>query len=86
MNISYLLYQAERTRSAAEQREIDAQAGEFAAAVAGLGRAGRRAATRLTGTRHQGTGHPGMRRETAASGPGKRDRPVRHPLPLMTWA
>jgi hypothetical protein len=72
MNISYLLYQAERTRSAAEQREIDAQAGEFAAAVAGLGRAGRRAVTRLAGTRHQGTGHQGMRRETERAGrPGK---------------
>ena len=67
MNISYLLYQAERTRSAAEQREIDAHAGELAAAVAGLSRAGRRAATRLTGTRragtrHQGTGHQGIKR------------------------
>jgi len=62
MNISYLLYQAERTRSAAEQREIDAQAGELAAAVAGLGRAGRRAAARLAGTRHQGTGHQGIKR------------------------
>ena len=62
MNISYLLYQAERTRSAAEQRESDAHAGELAAAVAGLGRAGRRAAARLAGTRHQGTGHQGIKR------------------------
>ena len=67
MNISYLLYQAERTRSAAEQREIDTQAGELAAAVAGLSRAGRRAATRLAGprragTRSQGTGHQGIKR------------------------
>jgi hypothetical protein len=54
MNISYLLYQAERPRSAAEQRQIDAQAGELAAAIAGLGRAGRRAVTR-----HQGTKRPG---------------------------
>ena len=58
MNISYLIYQAERTRSAAEQREIDAQAGEFAAAIAGLGRAGRRAVTR-----HQGTGNRRTRRQ-----------------------
>ena len=57
MNISYMLYQAERTRSAAEQREIDAQAGQLAAAIAGLGRTGRRAVTR-----HQGTGHHGTKR------------------------
>jgi hypothetical protein len=55
MNISYMLYQAERTRGAAEQREIDIQAGELAAAIAGLGRAGRRAVTRHRGTGHQGT-------------------------------
>jgi len=57
MNISYLLYQAERTRSAAEQREIDTAAGELAAAIAGRGRTGRRAATR-----HQGTGRAGTKR------------------------
>jgi len=51
MNISYLLYQAERPRSAAEQREADVQAGELAAAFARLGRAGRRAVTRHQGTR-----------------------------------
>jgi hypothetical protein len=62
MNISYLLYQAERTHSAAEQREIDARAGEFAAAIARAGRAGRRAATRHQGTRHQGTRRRGTRR------------------------
>jgi pyruvate/2-oxoglutarate dehydrogenase complex dihydrolipoamide acyltransferase (E2) component len=56
MNISYLLYQAERTRSAAEQREIDAQAGKFAAAFAGRRRAARRAVTRHQGTGRQGTG------------------------------
>jgi hypothetical protein len=38
MNISYLLYQAERPRSTAEQREADAQAGELAASIAQLGR------------------------------------------------
>jgi hypothetical protein len=57
MNISYMLYQAERTHSAAEQRQIDTQAGEFAAALARRGRAARRAVTR-----HQGTGHQGNRR------------------------
>ena len=38
MNITYLIYEAERPRSMAEQREMDARAGEFAAAVARLGR------------------------------------------------
>ena len=57
MNISYLLYQAERTRGAAEQREVDAQAGELAAAIAGLARAGRRAVTR-----RQRTARPGFKR------------------------
>ena len=38
MNISYLIYQAERPRSMAEQREADVRAGEMAAAVARLGR------------------------------------------------
>jgi hypothetical protein len=57
MNISYLLYQAERTRSAAEQREVDVQAGEIAAAFAQLSRAGRRAVSR-----HQKTGGKETRR------------------------
>ena len=34
MNISYVIYQAERTKTAAEQREIDRSAGELAASVA----------------------------------------------------
>jgi hypothetical protein len=38
MNITYLIYEAERPRSMMEQRETDARAGEFAAAVARLGR------------------------------------------------
>jgi hypothetical protein len=37
MNITYLIYEAERPRSMAEQREADAQAGEIAAAVVRLG-------------------------------------------------
>jgi hypothetical protein len=44
MNISYLIYEAERPRTMAEQREADARAGEFAAAVARLGRSLRRTA------------------------------------------
>jgi hypothetical protein len=38
MNISYLLYEAERPRSTTEQRETDVRTGELAAAVARLGR------------------------------------------------
>ncbi len=62
MNIAYLLYQAERPHSPAEHREIDAQAGELAAAIAGLGRAGRRTVTRHRGTGHGGTGRRGTGR------------------------
>jgi len=46
MNITYLIYQAERTRSTTEQREADVRAGEMAAAIARLGRS----------LRHQVTG------------------------------
>lgn len=45
MNISYLIYQAERPRSVAEQREADVRAGELAAAVTRLGRSLRRSVT-----------------------------------------
>jgi hypothetical protein len=45
MNITYLIYEAERPRSMAEQREADARAGEFAAAVTWLGRSLRHPAT-----------------------------------------
>lgn len=41
MNISYLIYQAEWSRSVAEQREADVRAGELAAAVARFGRSRR---------------------------------------------
>ena len=61
MNISYLLYQAERPRSAAEQREADARAGEFAAAIARAVQAGRRAVTRHQGARRQETGRAARR-------------------------
>ena len=56
MNISYIIYEAERPKSMTEQREADAKAGEVAAAVARLGhslrhpvtgkRSGRRAGRR----------------------------------------
>ncbi len=64
MNISYMLYQAERTHSATEQREIDASAGKLAAAITRRGRAARRAVTR-----HQGTGHQGTRRASRPATP-----------------
>jgi hypothetical protein len=48
MNISYLLYQAERPRSAAEQREADVQVGKLAAAIARFGHSLRHA---ITGTK-----------------------------------
>jgi hypothetical protein len=41
MNISYLIYQAERPVSRAEQRAIDIERGEFARAVSGLRRRNR---------------------------------------------
>jgi hypothetical protein len=45
MNITYLIYEAERPRSTAEQRETDVRAGQLAAAVARLGHSLRRPAT-----------------------------------------
>lgn len=45
MNISYLIYQAERPRSTAEQREADVRAGELAAAFGRIGRSLRRSVT-----------------------------------------
>jgi hypothetical protein len=46
MNISYLIYEAERPRTMAQQREADVRAGEFAAAAARVGRSLRRTVTR----------------------------------------
>lgn len=62
MNITYLIYQAERPRNAAEQREADVQAGELAAAVARLGRSLRHA---ITGTKDPG--RKGQRPATATA-------------------
>jgi len=60
MNISYLIYQAERPRSSAEQREADMQAGELAASIARAGRAVKAAVTRHGGAnRPQGPVIPG---------------------------
>jgi hypothetical protein len=49
MNISYMIYQAERVRSAAEQREADVRAGELAAGLAKAGRAIKAGVTRHAG-------------------------------------
>ena len=53
MNITYLIYQAERPRSAAEQREADARAGEMAAAFARIGHSLRHPVTGKQDTRWQ---------------------------------
>ena len=63
MNISYLIYEAERPRSIAERRETDARAGELAAAVTRLGHSLRHPATgkryaRRDGQRLAGTTAP----------------------------
>ena len=49
MNISYMIYQAERQRSAAEQRAADVQAGKLAAGIARAGRALAAGVTRRAG-------------------------------------
>ena len=54
MNISYLIYQAERSRSMTEQREADVRAGEMAAAFARLGRSLRHQVTGGRDTRWTG--------------------------------
>jgi hypothetical protein len=57
MNISYLIYEAERPRSVAERREADVRAGELAAAVARFGRSRRHPATGNQDARRAGQ-HP----------------------------
>jgi hypothetical protein len=54
MNISYLIYQAERPQSSVEQREADVRAGELAAAVARPGRSLRRPDTGNQDARREG--------------------------------
>jgi hypothetical protein len=54
MNITYLIYEAERPRSTAEQREADVRAGEFAAAAARIGRLLRHPATGKNYARRDG--------------------------------
>jgi hypothetical protein len=49
MNISYMIYQAERQPSIVEQRETDKQTGELASAVAEASRALKAAVIRYAG-------------------------------------
>ena len=51
MNISYLLYQAERPLTAAQRREADVAAGQLAAAIGQAGHSLRLAVTGNMGTR-----------------------------------
>jgi len=73
MNIAYMIYQAERTRTAAEQREADRCNGELAASLAGLWRS---LATPLRLLRRaQHTGPAGL-----AAGPHHANRRPGQPL------
>ena len=58
MNTGYLIYQAERTMTAAEQREVDASHAELAAAVSRLWRS-------LAAPLRPGSGEPGTSRRAA---------------------
>jgi hypothetical protein len=49
MNISYLIYEAERPKTVAEQRSADVQAGKLAASFARLGSSVKEAVTRASG-------------------------------------
>jgi hypothetical protein len=69
MNITYLIYEAERPRSMTEQRETDARAGEFAAAVARLGRSLRHPAA---GKNYAGHGRPAIGTTVAGAVPRPR--------------
>ena len=51
MNISYLVYQAERPLTAAQQREADITTGQMAAAIARAGQSLRLAVTGNAGTK-----------------------------------
>jgi hypothetical protein len=54
MNITYLIYEAERPRSMAEQREADVRAGQLAATVARLGHSLRHSARGKRSARRDG--------------------------------
>jgi hypothetical protein len=65
MYYSYLLYQAERTRTPRQQREEDIRAGELAAGFARLRRSLKRGTARREPTRPGPTGHADTRQPYA---------------------
>jgi hypothetical protein len=67
MNISYLLYQAERPLTAAQQREADIAAGQVAAAIGRAGHSLRLAVTGSAGTKRAHR-RPGSPRTAATAG------------------
>jgi len=54
MNIGYLIYEAERPKSVAEQRAADVRKGELAAGVARVGRSVKEAVVRAADLRRTG--------------------------------
>ena len=66
MNISYLLYQAERPLTAAQQREADITAGQLAATIARAGHSLRLAVTGNAGTKRAHRRPDGSRPSAAA--------------------
>ena len=74
MNISYLLYQAERPLTTAQQREADVTAGQLAAAIARPWHSLRHAVTGDAATRRS-------QRRTAGSRPAGATGPCAVPLP-----
>ncbi len=70
MNISYLVYSAERPRNVAEQREADMRIGEFAATVAHFGHSLRHPAMGKRVARRGGQ----RRASTTAASAGPRPR------------
>jgi hypothetical protein len=64
MNISYLLYQAERPLTAAQQRDADIAAGQLAAAIGRAGHSLRLAVTGSADTRR------GQRRQAGSRATG----------------
>jgi hypothetical protein len=65
MNISYLIYEAERPKTVAEQRAADIQSGQFAASVARLGRSVKDVVVRAADMRRTGGHAPELTAEAA---------------------
>jgi hypothetical protein len=66
MNIGYLIYEAERPKSIAEQRAADARKGEFAAGVARVTRSVKEAVVRAADLRRTGGPAAGTAAEAEA--------------------